>query len=111
MMNAYFSLVIAILSEVIGTSALKACDGFSRLWPSLVVVAGYGLAFFFLSITVRTVPLGIAYAVWSGLGSALIVGISWLVFKQALDLPAVCGVALIIAGCVVLNVFSKASGH
>ncbi len=110
-MNAYLALTIAILSEVVGTSALKACEGFSRLGPSLLVVAGYGLAFFFLSITVRTVPLGIAYAIWSGLGSALIVLVAWLVFKQPIDAAAILGIALIIAGCVVLNVFSKASAH
>ena len=110
-MNAHIALVIAILAEVVATSALKACDGFSRLGPSLLVVLGYGLAFFFLSITVRTIPLGIAYAIWSGLGSALIVLVAWMIFKQPIDAPAILGIALIIAGCVVLNVFSKASAH
>lgn len=110
-MNAYLALTIAILSEVVGTSALKACEGFSRLGPSLLVVAGYGLAFFCLSITVRSVPLGIAYAIWSGLGSALIVLVAWLIFKQPIDAAAIIGIALIIAGCVVLNIFSKASAH
>jgi small multidrug resistance pump len=110
-MNAYVALVIAIVSEVIATSALKACEGFSRLGPSVVVVIGYVVSFYCLSITVRTVPLGVSYAVWSGLGSALVVFVSWLVFKQALDLPAVLGVALIVIGCVVLNVFSKVSAH
>jgi len=110
-MNAYVALIIAILAEVVGTSALKACEGFTRLVPSLIVLAGYGLAFFFLSITVRTIPLGIAYAIWSGLGSALVVLVSCLVFKQGIDAPAVLGISLIIVGCVVLNVFSKASAH
>lgn len=110
-MNAYVALTIAILAEVVATSALKACESFTRLGPSLLVIAGYVLAFYFLSITVRTVPVGIAYAIWSGLGSALIVLISWLVFRQVLDAPAFIGVGLIIAGCVVLNVFSKASTH
>ena len=110
-MNAHVALIIAILSEVVATSALKACESFSRLGPSLLVVAGYGISFFFLSITVRTIPIGIAYAIWSGLGSVLIVLVAWLIFKQAIDAPAVLGIALIIAGCVVLNVFSKASAH
>lgn len=110
-MNAYLALTIAILAEVVGTSALKACEGFSRLGPSLLVVAGYGLAFFFLSISVRSIPLGIAYAIWSGLGSALIVLVAWLIFKQPIDAAAILGIALIIAGCVILNVFSKASAH
>ena len=110
-MNAYLALILAILTEVVGTSSLKACEGFTRLAPSLIVVAGYGLSFYFLSITVQSIPLGIAYAIWSGLGSVLIVLVGWLLFKQAIDAPAVLGVALIIAGCVVLNVFSKAAGH
>lgn len=110
-MNAYVALVIAIVSEVVATSALKACEGFSRLGPSLVVAVGYVVSFYCLSITVRTIPLGLSYAVWSGLGSALVVLVSWLVFKQSLDLPAVLGVALIVVGCVVLNVFSKVSAH
>ncbi len=110
-MNPYVALTIAIIAEVVATSALKACESFTRLGPSLLVVAGYVFAFYFLSITVRSVPLGLAYAVWSGLGSALIVLVSWLVFKQVLDAPAFIGVGLIIAGCVVLNVFSKASAH
>lgn len=110
-MNAHAALIIAILSEVVATSALKACEGFSCLGPSLVVVTGYIFAFFFLSITVRTIPLGVAYAIWSGLGSALIVLVAWLIFKQPIDAPAIVGITLIIAGCVILNVFSKASAH
>ena len=110
-MNAHIALVIAIFAEVVATSALKACESFTRLGPSLLVVTGYVLAFFFLSITVRSVPLGIAYAIWSGLGSALIVLVAWLIFKQPIDAAAILGIALIIAGCVILNVFSKASAH
>lgn len=110
-MNAYLALTIAIFAEVVATSALKACESFTRLGPSLLVVAGYCIAFLFLSITVRSVPLGIAYAIWSGLGSALIVLVAWLIFKQPIDAAAILGIALIIAGCVVLNVFSKASAH
>lgn len=110
-MNAYLALTIAILAEVVATSALKACESFTRLGPSLLVILGYVLSFFFLSITVRTIPLGIAYAIWSGLGSALIVLIAWLIFKQPIDAAAIVGIALIIAGCVVLNVFSEAAAH
>ncbi|MEI6492359.1 MAG: multidrug efflux SMR transporter [Verrucomicrobiota bacterium] len=110
-MNPHVALIIAILSEVIATSALKACESFTRLVPSLIVVAGYGVAFYFLSIAMRAIPLGVAYAIWSGLGSALIVLVSWLFFKQALDAPAFLGISLIIAGSVVLNVFSKVSAH
>lgn len=110
-MKPHIALIIAILSEVVATSALKTCESFTRLVPSLLVVAGYGIAFYFLSISMRTIPLGVAYAIWSGLGSALIVLVSWLVFKQALDAPAVLGISLIIAGSVILNVFSKGSAH
>lgn len=110
-MKPYIALIIAILSEVLATSALKASDSFTRIVPSLIVVAGYGVSFYFLSIAMRTIPLGVAYAIWSGLGSALIVFVSWLIFKQALDAPAFLGISLIIAGSVILNVFSKASAH
>jgi len=104
-------LAAAIVAEVIATSALKSSDGFSRLWPSLLVVAGYGAAFFLLSLTLRAIPVGIAYAVWSGVGIVLIAAIAWLVHGQRLDAPAVLGMALIVAGVVVLNVFSKALAH
>ncbi len=110
-MKPHVALIIAILSEVLATSALKASESFTRLVPSLIVVAGYGVSFYFLSIAMRTIPLGVAYAIWSGLGSALIVFVSWLIFKQALDAPAFLGISLIIAGSVILNVFSKASAH
>ena len=110
-MKPHIALIIAILSEVLATSALKASDSFTRIVPSLIVVAGYGVSFYFLSIAMRTIPLGVAYAIWSGLGSALIVFVSWLIFKQALDAPAFLGISLIIAGSVILNVFSKASAH
>ncbi|KAA2211817.1 SMR family transporter [Teichococcus oryzae] len=110
-MNAYAALGIAIVAEVIATSALKASDGFSRLWPSLVVVAGYAVAFFFLSVTLRTVPTGIAYAIWSGAGIVLISAIGWIWFRQALDLPALIGLGLIVAGVAVVNLFSKSVPH
>lgn len=110
-MNAYFALLISIFTEVLGTSSLKASNGFSILIPSLLVFAGYGLAFYFRSIAVKTIPLGIVYALWSGLGSVLIVLVGWLVFEQVIDATGVLGIALVIAGCIVLNVFSKISAH
>ncbi|MGC3964195.1 MAG: multidrug efflux SMR transporter [Rhodocyclaceae bacterium] len=110
-MQQWLFLSVAILSEVIGTSALKASEGFSRLVPSLIVVAGYGIAFYFLSLTLRTMPVGVAYAVWSGVGVALISLAGWWLYGQRLDAGATCGIALIVAGVVVLNVFSKASAH
>ncbi len=98
----------AIASEVLATSALKASDGFQRFWPSVVVVAGYGAAFWLLSLTLRTIPIGIAYAIWSGVGVALITAVGRLVYGQRLDAPALVGIALIVAGVAVLNVFSRA---
>jgi len=110
-MNAWLTLGLAILAEVIATSALKASDGFSQLLPSMVVIAGYGVAFFCLSLTLRQMPLGIAYAVWSGAGTALIALIGVVLYKQRLDLPAITGILLIVAGVLVLNLFSKSSAH
>jgi small multidrug resistance pump len=110
-MQPWIFLALAIVSEVVARSALKASDGFSRLGPSLVVVVGYAAAFYFLSLTLRTIPVGVAYAVWSGVGVALIALIGWLVFGQALDGPAIMGVLLIVAGVVVLNVFSRMNTH
>lgn len=99
-------LAIAIVAEVIATSCLKPSEGFTRLWPSIAVVAGYGLAFFFLSLTLRTLPVGVAYAVWSGVGIVLVATVGWLAFGQKLDAPAVIGMAMIIGGVAVLNLFS-----
>ena len=110
-MQQWIYLTVAIFSEVIATSALKATEGFSRLGPSLIVVAGYAAAFFFLSLTLRTIPVGIAYAVWAGAGVALIALIGWLFLGQNLDTPAILGLALIVAGVVVINVFSKSVTH
>lgn len=100
-------LTIAIVSEVVATSALKAADGFTRVIPSLLVVAGYASAFFFLSLTLRAIPLGVAYAVWSGVGLALVSLIGWVLYDQSLDAGALVGIALIIAGVLVLNLFSE----
>lgn len=104
-------LSVAIVSEVVATSALKASESFSRLWPSLIVAVGYVSAFYFLSLTLKTIPIGVAYAIWSGAGVALIALIAWVFLGQALDTPAVIGLLLIVAGVVVLNVFSKTVSH
>jgi small multidrug resistance pump len=106
-MSHWVLLGIAIVAEVIGTSFLKASDGFTRLLPSVVVVVSYCIAFYFLAITLRTMPVGIAYAVWAGAGIALIALIGWAVFGQSLDLPAALGIALIVAGIVILQLFSN----
>jgi small multidrug resistance pump len=105
----YLYLAIAIVAEVIGTSALKATEGFTRPLPSLVVIVGYGAAFYFLSLALKVIPVGIAYAIWSGVGVALITLIGWVLFKQRLDAPALTGLALIVAGVVVIQFFSGAA--
>jgi small multidrug resistance pump len=107
----YLYLTVAIIFEVIGTSALKASDTFTRLVPSLVTLVAYPVCFFFLALSLRTIPVGIAYAMWSGLGIVLIALIGWLWFKQTLDGPALLGLALIIAGVVVANTFSQSIPH
>jgi len=104
-------LAVAIVAEVIATSALKASDEFTRFWPSLVVVVGYAIAFYCLAVTLRTLPVGVVYAIWSGAGIALIGLIGWLLFGQSLDAPAIAGMGLIVAGVVVINVFSKSVPH
>ena len=111
MKMGYLYLGIAVAAEVIATSALKASDGFTRLLPSLVVVVGYGIAFYFLSLVLKTVPVGVAYAIWSGAGIVLIAGIGWLVLKQPLDVPALLGISLIVAGVAVIQLFSKSTVH
>lgn len=110
-MNPWVALAIAIVSEVAGTSALKASEGFTRLMPSLVVILGYASAFYFMSLTLRTIPVAVTYAVWSGVGIALITLVAWIVYGQALDRGALAGIALIVAGVVVLNLFSKTIAH
>ena len=107
----YLFLTIAIVAEVIATSALKSVEGFSRLGPSAVVVIGYGVAFYFLSLTLKTIPVGIAYAIWSGLGITLVSIVGYFFYKQTLDTPAILGLLMILAGVVVINVFSKTVSH
>ena len=106
-MSPYLSLAIAIAAEVTGTSAMKAADGFSRLLPSAVVVLAYGTSFYFMSLTVRTMPVGIVYAVWSGVGIVVISLVGWLCYGQHLDWPALAGLSLIIAGVLVINLLSR----
>ena len=107
----YWYLVVAILSEVVATSALNASQGFTRLWPSMVTVVGYCLAFYFLSLTLRTVPMGIAYAVWAGAGIVLMTISGAIFFKQLPDLPAVLGMLFIIVGVVLVSAVSRTAGH
>lgn len=107
MNSSYLYLGAAIVCETVATTALKSSESFTRLWPSALTVAGYVLAFYFLSLTLRTLPTGIAYALWSGIGIILICAMGWFIHGQALDAPAILGIALIVAGVVVLNVFSK----
>lgn len=110
-MSPYLFLAIAIILEVIATSMLKASAGFTRPWPTAGLIAGYLGAFYFLSRTLDSIPTGVAYAIWSGVGIVLIALAGWVFFKQTLDLPAVLGMALIAAGVVVINVFSKSTSH
>ncbi len=110
-MTHWVFLALAIVSEVFGSTMLKLSHGFNKLWPSLGVVAGFGLAFYFLSLALKTMPLGTAYATWAGIGLVLTALVSVLFFGQKVDAMGVVGVGLILAGVVVLNVFSKMSGH
>jgi small multidrug resistance pump len=110
-MSHWLALAIAIIAEVIGTTALKASNEFSRLLPSLIVVVGYGTAFYFMSISMRVLPIGIMYAIWSGMGIVLISVLGWLVYRQTLDTPAMIGLVFIIAGVIIINMFSKSVGH
>ena len=110
-MNHWVYLITAIVSEVIATSALKASTGFTKPLPSVVVVIGYLVSFYFLSLTLKTIPVGIAYAIWSGVGVVLISVVAWLLYGQRLDLPALIGMGLIISGVMVINLISNTAGH
>jgi len=109
-MNKWVILGMAIVAETVATSAMKSSEGFTRLVPSVIVVIGYAIAFYFLSMTLKEIPVGIAYAIWSGVGIVLISLVGWIMFGQKLDVPALIGITLIISGVVVMNAFSK-SGH
>lgn len=108
-MKAWLFLALAIAAEVAATSALKASDGFSRLQPSLLVVLGYGLAFYLLALTLRSIPVGVAYAIWSGLGTVLVALAAWWLYDQRLDAATLAGIALIVAGVLVMNLSPGAS--
>lgn len=110
-MKNFLFLGIAIIFEIIATSALKKSEQFTQLIPSIITFIGYAGAFYFLSFAIRTIPVGVAYAIWSGVGIVLITIIGAVFFKQTPDLPAIIGLALIIIGVVVINVFSKTTAH
>ena len=104
---AYLYLAIAIIAEVAATSALKASAEFTKLIPSTIVVVGYGVAFYFMTLVLRTIPIGITYAIWSGLGIVLVTIVGTILYKQIPDIPAIIGMGLIVSGVVVIHVFSK----
>jgi small multidrug resistance pump len=104
-------LTIAIVGEVIATSFLRASAGFTQLVPTIFVVVGYGVTFYFFSLALQTIPVGIGYAIWSGVGIVLISIIAYFVYGQSLDLPALIGIGLILAGVLVINLFSQSSVH
>lgn len=107
----YWYLAIATIAEVIATSALKSSEEFTKLVPSLIVIVGYIVAFYFLALVLKTVPIGIAYAIWAGMGIVLVAIVAAVIFKQIPDLPALIGMALIITGVAVMNIFSKTVSH
>ncbi len=111
MQTAYLYLGVAIVAEVVATSLLKTSEGFTRWWPSVATVLGYAVSFWCLAQTLGTVPTGVAYAIWSGVGIVLISLIAWLWFGQSLDAPALIGMGLIIAGVLVIHLFSRSVAH
>ena len=111
-MPAHFiTLLVAVICETIGTTALQASQQFTKLGPSVIVVVAYGLAFYLLALTLKHMPVGIMYAIWSGSGIVLIALIGWVVFRQTLDLPAIIGMTLILVGILVIQLFSKTAVH
>lgn len=110
-MNSYVFLGGAIALEVVGTTFMKTSEGFTRVWPSVAAVVSYAVCFYLLSQTLKEIPTGIAYAIWSGCGIVLISLIAWLLHGQKLDLAAIAGIGLIVAGVIVLNLFSKSAAH
>lgn len=104
---AYLYLALAIIAEVAATSALKASEEFTKLVPSLIVIVSYALAFYFMTLVLRTIPVGVTYAIWAGLGIVLVAIVGTVVYKEIPDIPAVIGMALIVSGVVIINVFSK----
>jgi len=110
-MPAYLILTLAVAAETIGTTALQASQQFTRLWPSVLVVLAYAVSFYLLSMTLKIMPVGVVYALWSGLGIVLIAIIGLLVFGQKLDLPAILGIAMILGGILVIQLFSQTAPH
>ena len=110
-MPVYLILALAVVAETIGTTALKASEQFTRIGPSMIVVLAYGVSFYLLSITLKTIPVGVVYALWSGLGIVSIAIIGWFVFGQTLDFAALAGMAMIVGGIAVIHLFSSASPH
>lgn len=107
----YIYLIFAVAAETIGTTSLQASQQFTRLWPSVVCVISYALAFYLLSLALKVMPVGVLYAIWSGLGIVLIAAIGYVVFGQKLDLPALIGITMILAGILIIHMFSNAAGH
>ena len=110
-MPGYLYLAIAIAAEVIATTSMKAIDGFNKPLPLLLVIGGYAIAFWMLILVVRTIPVGIAYAIWAGLGIVLVSIAALVIYQQTLDLPAILGMGLIVSGVVVIQLFSQSTGH
>lgn len=111
MLSPYAWLALAVVFEVIATSALKATNGFTNLWPSVVSVVGYGIAFYCLSHCLRSMHVGVTYALWCAGGIVLVACIGWLWYKQSLDIPAILGMGLVLAGTLVISLFSKTAVH
>ncbi|SMO41500.1 small multidrug resistance pump [Ruegeria faecimaris] len=109
--KAYLLLLLAVVAETIGTTALQASQQFSRFWPSVLVVVGYGIAFYLMALTLKYMPVGIVYAIWSGLGIVLIAIIGFIVFGQRLDLPGIAGLSMILGGILIIHLFSGTAGH
>ena len=108
-MNKWIYLTLAIFSEVMATASLKSTEGFSKFWPSVIVLVGYSAAFYFLSLTLDTIPIGVAYAIWSGVGVAAITLVSIFLFDQKIDTAGFIGIGLIVAGVIVLRLFSESA--
>lgn len=111
LMMAYGLLALAIVSEVTGATFLAKSEGFTKLWPSLTVIVLFSIAFYLLSQVIKVIPLGVAYAIWAGVGIVLTALIGYFVFRQSLDLAAMLGIGLIVSGVIVINVFSHSTGH
>lgn len=107
----YIYLLIAVITETVGTAAMQASEQFTRFWPSVLLIIAYGISFYFLALTLKYMPVSIVYAIWSGLGIVFIAIIGWLAFKQSLDFAAILGMGLIVAGVIVINLFSNSATH